>query len=124
MTDTTATDTAYRTVADRQRDAALKQVIEQGNRRRLVLDVLDLDSVERPGAVIHLDDTTSIVEIVDSAFKQTTHAVVFGNRRPSVWQTTLDQALLYAVQLRNGGRPQDDDYLYAGRVLRIPEDDE
>jgi hypothetical protein len=119
----TEIDAARKAVGERQRDAALKQILEQGNRRRLVLDALDLTLANRAGDVIHLDDTTSIVEIVDSAFKRTTYAVVFGNRRPNVWQTSLDQALLYAVQLRNGGQRDDDAYLYAGRVLRIREDE-
>ena len=36
--------------------------------------------------------------------------------------TSLPLALLYAAQIMAGGRPHDNDYVYAARVLNITEE--
>jgi hypothetical protein len=115
----TDTDTAPRkSFAERRRDAAMQMVSEQYDKRRLVLDALNLQRGDHAGDVIHLDDRTAIVEVANKSHGLL-YAVVHDGQRTQQFHETLDYALLYAVQLRAGGRPQDGDYVYAARVLRI-----
>lgn len=110
-------------IREQLRDAAEQIVDEQRARDQKVIDLVFAQPGSRgsrPGEVIHLDRSTSIVQVLMRP--SVAWAVVHDGQRPSRWQADLDNALLYAVQLRNLGRPQDTDYVCAARVLNVEEE--
>ena len=114
-------------IQDRMRDAAAQQAYDLQTRNRATVDTLNLKAPQRAGQVIHLDDDTAIVEVLNllGRSRLTGHyAVVYQGRRPSTYVATLPLALLLAAQVMAGGRPHDDDYVYAARVLNITDAEE
>lgn len=117
------------TFQDRQRDAAMQQIREQHAADDRVTDALNLMRGDRVGNVTHLTDTTAVVQVVSYVTRgaertqASTYTVVHNGQPARVHTETLELALLLAVQVMAGGRAQDGDYMYAGRVLRVPEAD-
>lgn len=111
------------TFQDRQRDAAMERVHAQTNARREVVNALNLMPGYHAGDVIHLTPTTAVVQVAPNNATRTdvstNYTVVHDGKPTSVHVETLELALLLAVQIMAGGRAQDDDYVYAGRVLRV-----
>ncbi len=106
-------------IQDLMRDAAAERDIARQHRDRAAIDILNLTRGHRAGEIVHLDDDTTIVEtfgLRPSAPDQAWFAVVHKGERPSTYVATLPLALLYAAQIMAGGRPHDDDYVYAARV--------
>lgn len=106
------------TFQDRQRDAALQRVRDQQAADTRITDALHLMRGDRAQDVIHLNDDTAIVEVVTDKTGRVLYTVVHDDEPARVYTETLQFALLLAVQVMAGGRPQDDDYVYAARVLR------
>ncbi len=114
-------------IQDRMRDAAAQQAYDLQTRNRATVDTLNLKAPQRAGQVIHLDDDTAIVEVFNLLGRTRLaghYTVVYQDRHPSTYVTTLPLALLYAAQIMTGGRAQDDDYVYAARVLNITDAEE
>lgn len=107
------------TFQDRQRDAAMQRVREQNAADDAVTDTLKLMRGDRAQNVIHLGADTAIVEVVTDRLAAVTYTVVHFGAPVRQYTETLELALLLAVQVMAGGRPQDDDYVYAARVLRV-----
>jgi hypothetical protein len=106
------------TFQDRQRDAAMQLVREQQAARNAVVDALNLFPGDHAEKVIHLTNTSAVVEIVQrDDTGAVTYTVVHDGKPARVHVETLELALLLAVQLMVGGRPQDRDYVYAAKVL-------
>jgi len=117
------------TFQDRQRDAAMQQIREQHAADDRITGTLNLMRGDRVGNVTHLDDATAVVQVVSYVTRGTdrtqssTYTVVHDGQPARVHTETLELALLLAVQVMAGGRAQDGDYMYAARVLRVPEAD-
>lgn len=112
------------TFEDRQRDAAVQRVREQRAADTKVTDALNLMRGDHAQAVIHLSVTTAVVVVVTRSGNlpsAVTYTVVHDGEPARVYTETLELALLLAVQVMAGGRSQDGDYMYAARVLRVPE---
>lgn len=79
-----------------------------------------LNRYERPGRIIELDDGCYVAEIIDTdPDAAATWGAIVNNRRDHGRFYTLDEALLRAVELRNGGRQNDEGHVYAARMLGV-----
>lgn len=113
------------TFQDRQRDAALQRIREQHAADTKVTDALNLMRGDHAENVIHITDSTAVVQVVayvthgTDRTRSSTYTVVHNGQPARVHTETLELALLLAVQIMAGGRSQDCDYVYAGRVLRV-----
>jgi hypothetical protein len=113
------------TFGERQRDAALARVRDQQASDARITDALNLMRGDHAENVIHLNGDTAVVQVVSYITRGTdrtqssTYTVVHCGKPARVHTETLELALLLAVQVMAGGRAQDDDYVYAGRVLRV-----
>jgi hypothetical protein len=110
------------TIQELMRDAAVERDNELRERDQRVIEALGLWARQRAEQVIHLSETTAIVEVTGLMItKPTTHhfTVVHEGVAAQQYVETLPMALLFAAHLMSGLRPQDRDYEYAGRVLGI-----
>jgi hypothetical protein len=107
------------TIQERMRDAAAQNYNDQLTANRRITDALPTMPGDRTGDVIRLTEATAVVQVITNKTDATAYTVVHDGRAARVHVESLELALLLAVQVMAGGRAQDDDYVYAARVLQV-----
>lgn len=106
----------------RQAEAAVEVVAAERAEYARVRQILKLDQ-PRSGYIVNSIDLgggTWIVEVEKGPFgDRAAFTVVFDSKDTRTFHASLDEALLYAVELRAGGDPDRGGYRFAARALGV-----
>lgn len=109
-------------IAKVQAEAAVAIVGADRAEMNRIRDILKLVGREVIVKTVDLGMGTWVIETENGPFAKSggNYTVIHNNRATSTYHHSLDEALLRAIELRNGGGANSQGYQFAARALRVP----
>ena len=108
----------------KQAEAAVSIVSADRTETSTIRHILRLQNGEVIVKTLDLGAGTWIIETENGPFAgKSDFTVIFESRSTSTYHGSQDEALLRAIELRNGGSANEQGYLFAARALGVPTQD-